>query len=891
MECVCLEGYRDAAASSGTDGNRTRAPAPSIAPTGGRHFARSRPPSSEAPPHRDGSTERSASSSTSSSAGARKQSSLSQSGDPEAPSAPPSGTDPRRRHSSVPPKTRSFPSKKEVQFGVNPNGGKINPGLGLSSSDNPSSRSVHGDHSRAPNGSASGVPSSSRGASSAPALSQSRPAGGARANSRWTNGPKTGIRANFRLPDISHVNVPFAPKLSDGSHDISIFIDVPAGMKNPVKKEQGRSRAEERTAFHNFTTYFLECYNQVGPTFTALAASAADDDIAPSDGHDSGAAAGPTGRDKASTLLPPPQDLLLYALSNDSVIAANLRFPSEAVARRVHSALEAAMPPSLSFANPASSLPHHHSLSRKITSEADGASSCFTTIDIIGLPPSGTDRELDAFSRDMLALTPFGGAYRATADSVTLEVSVSPITLVEKHIMPIYGDANVDCSKDSIFITMGGHKIEIVVLYASVNVKCACCASNCHRIRNCARKARFAELKLKEKTEREQRNSANAERERANEIVSLEKKSLSVIDRFLSTTGVSNASVLDGMRRKLGTLLDVTDPVTVTSGLTDISGLAYEAVASFADTLVTLAVKRESLRPPSAPPASAPTVSCASAPSPVDSPVGQPQLKRTRTEAAVASEPPTAASAMIALDVTMTPTEPALVALAPPPGLTLPRALSLTDSPAPEVVLQTAFAPAASASANLASSSKASALDLVARSAFASADNFRRSALEAVVADVRTVTAHGLAAFHNDARMYFTSVMADPVRLPDAYEHPAGSSLDGSDAVQSWSPLLADISSAIAPLSPEPTHCRYELHVPSLPDLHGLDRAARFSFSRSSVALLGIVARALPALRQFPAWSTAFINAVPYHSSSGPHSPGTRTTSLSPNGGAEDGAR
>jgi hypothetical protein len=175
--------------------------------------------------------------------------------------------------------------------------------------------------------------------------------------------------------------------------------------------------------------------------------------------------------------------------------------------------------------------------------------------------------------------------------------------------------------------------------------------------------------------------------------------------------------------------------------------------------------------------------------------------------------------------------------------------------------------------------------------AYDNEDAYRLAATKAVVSDICSVTNAFIGGDANNLPQYFNSNQAVTFRLAPTFENASRSALDGSDSAHMWTPSLAAITSAIGSVPTDPSFHHYGLFIPKLRDVCGADRPARFSLSRLSGALFGIAARALPALHRSPAWSEAFMYAMPSPALPGPHSPGTRTTSLPPNSGAEGGAR
>jgi hypothetical protein len=370
------------------------------------------------------------------------------------------------------------------------------------------------------------------------------------------------------------------------SHDFFLFANVPPGVPNPTKMEKSTSRATERINNHQFSSVFLAMYNTLGPTFAALAAAAnspfnvdGDDDAPP-----------------PISCLPPPQAVIFHQLSNDSVIAVTLRFRSLHEALCVHAAFVAFMPAGLSFANANASTPHHHSLSRKPVTNTDGASTCFTLLDLIGMPPKGVSLACDAFADKLVGLSPFGGAFTSTLDSATIEIIVSTIDLVERLLVPALGADAVDSSKDSIFVKLGDATVELVVLDSDSKHACVLCGSKCHRIRHCGRRLQAAERKAKEKAQRDLRNAASAERERTSKLAALDEKSSALISEVLKATGVSSEPIISAMRLKMECLTELTDCVAVTSGLVEASGLNRKVAEFYGQSLAAIASQRDSLR-------------------------------------------------------------------------------------------------------------------------------------------------------------------------------------------------------------------------------------------------------------------------------------------------------
>ena len=430
-----------------------------------------------------------------------------------------------------------------------------------------------------------------------------------RASSSWAGGARS-VMQDFCIPDQKHVNPLTSSRLDADSHDIFLIYEVPAGAPNPLTKDnKDTSRPSERKRYHHFSTALLKTYNRAAPTYAALAAAGTGPFLAADHVDDTdGVSSASSGRG-GSLVLPAPQALLFHQLSNESIVAVTMRFPTLSEASRVHATLSNSMPSGLNFANVNESAPHHHTLSRKPASNIDGTAPCFTLIDTIGLPVKGSDSECDAFSDMMLRLTPFGGAWAATSDSAVVEIIVSAITLVENHLIPTFGADKVDFSKDSIFVDVGSTKIEMVVLNSDSKHVCARCNSNCHRAKYCGRKARDMELKAKENAERKLRSAATAERERMSKLASLDGESATLINEILATTGVSNKAILNAMRSKMELLIRVTDVSVTTDGLVEASGLKRDVAEVFGKSLTAIASQRDFLSGVAALPASAPSAS------------------------------------------------------------------------------------------------------------------------------------------------------------------------------------------------------------------------------------------------------------------------------------------
>ena len=758
--------------------------------------------------------------------------------------------------------------------------------------------------------------------------------GGARmrASSSWAVGSR-GVRQDFCMPDPNFVNPLTSSRLDDSSHDISLLYEVSSGAPNPLTKDnKDTSRASERKRHHHFSAALLKSYSTAAPTYAALAAAGsgpfgADHD----DGMDM--PQGSAGRSG----LPAPQALLFHQLSNESIVAVTMRFRTLSEANRVHATFMNSMPPGFNFANVNESAPHHHSLSRKPVSNTDGT--CFTLIDAIGLPAKGSDPACDALSNKMLGLSAFAGSWTATSDSAFIEITVSAITLVEKHLIPTFGVDNVDFSKETIFVDVGGTKIELVVLDSASKHACARCGSNCHRVKNCGRKVRDMELKAKEKAERELRSAATAERERMSKLTSLDDESAALINKIIKTTGVSNTAILNVMRSKMEPLIRVTDVLAATDGIVDASGLKREVAEIFGKSLTAIASQRDLLRGVAASPASAPSASChaasaaplslvaaasdvsatsasgvssvpramegvdeaftsgdSAAASLADAAVSKRLLDNTAAsfEESPAKRRPCADA--LALAASASALAPAPLDRAPydsarPPGLTHPGTPFISGGTAAASSAATSSAPARYFGASGGASTLMTALDGVLGAAHESEDAYRAAAMKAVVSDICSVTNAVTGGNANNLPQYFNSNPMSTPRFATNFEQPSRSTLDGSDSTHLWNPSIAAISSAIGPTLPDPSVHHYGLFIPRLRDVYGAERPARFSLSRLSGALLGVVARALPGLHRSPAWNDAFIYAMPYPAFSGPHSPGTRTTSLPPDSGAEGGAR
>ena len=713
-----------------------------------------------------------------------------------------------------------------------------------------------------------------------------------RAGSKWAAGSRPASLA-FRLPESKYVNSAFSPRLSDSSHDIAVYFDVPAGVSNPLKMAIGTPRAAQRIAHHLLSSVLLETYHTaLAPTFAAQAAAALNSSLAAASGLVDD---GPANRDNLASL-PTPQDLLFYPLANDSVIAVILRFRNLDEANQVHAALRTSMPPGFSFANAAASKPCLHSLSRKFVAGANGAPSCFTTLDVVGMPPRDADPACGVLHDLLLRLTPFAGNFRPTVDSLIIEVAVSPVNLVETYLIPAFGAGNVDYSKDSILVKAGvSATVEIVVLHSTSTAACVRCQSTCHRVKFCSRNVLDRERKAKDKAERESRAAAAADRQRKDDIALLSAKSMSAVDDFLIATRVSDTVLLENIRSKVMTFIDVSDAATVTAGLADASGQDTAFAAPFGSVLASMAGKRASLRAIAALPVNA-GVAGAGLLSPVaeDSPPVQQPLKRSRMDTSAVAEPTAQAA-----DVTMTPANRAPSSIAPPPGLAPPGTPILASGSAaafsavPRLFSTvTSSASATPSNASEVTSFFMTALDGVVSSAYDNEDAYRLDATKAVISDICSVTNAFIGGDANNLPQYFNSHQAVTFRLAPTFENPSRSTLDGSDSAHMWNPSLAAITSAIIGSVPtDPTFHHYGLFIPKLRDVCGADRPARFSLSRLSGALFGIVARALPALQRSPAWSEAFMYAMPSPALPGPHSPGTRTTSLPPNSGSEGGAR
>lgn len=794
------------------------------------------------------------------------------------------GSDSRRRGISRAPGPETRPA---------PHGGKRRGGIRFDAEteENPSKRGVFEDfvkerlqsERKARGGMSNPAPAPvASSLSAAPA-----PRGGIlRAGSKWAAGSRPASLA-FRLPEGRHVNSAFSPRLGEFSHDIALYFDVPAGVSNPLKMATGTSRAAQRIAYHHLSSVFLETYHHtLAPTFAAQAAAALNSSLAAaSGGGDAGAY--PANRDNLASLLPTPQDLLFYPLASDNVIAVILRLRNMDEATQVHAALMTSMPSGFSFANAGASRPCLHSSSRKVVASTDGAPPCFTTLDVVGMPPRGADPACDKLHDKLLSLAPFAGNFRATVDSAIIEVTVSPVTFVESHLIPAFGAGSVDCSKDSILVKLGDTApIEIVVLQSTSKAACARCQSACHRVKFCSRNVLDRERKAKEKAERERHAAAAADRQRKDDIALLNAKSMSAVDDFLAATRVSNTVLLESIRSKVMTLIDVSDAAAVTAGLAEASGQDTAFAVPFGSVLACMAGKRASLRAIAVLPVSA-GIAGAGLPSPAaeSSPPAQQQPKRSRTETCAVAVP----TALVA-DVTMTPAR-APSGMAPPPGLATPGTPVLSGGIAAAFSTATSYASTNSSTAFGVTSIFMTALDDVLASAYESDDAYRSAATKAVVSDICSVTNAFIGENADNLPQYFNSHQAVTVRLATTFENPSRSTLDGSDSAHMWKPSLAAITSAIGPVPTDLSCHHYGLFLPKLRDVCGVARPARFSLSRLSGALFGIVARALPALHRSPAWSEAFIYAMPPPALPGPHSPGTRTTSLPPNSGAEGGAR
>ena len=215
----------------------------------------------------------------------------------------------------------------------------------------------------------------------------------------------------------------------------------------------------------------------------------------------------------------------------------------------------------------------------------------------------------------------------------------------------------------------------------------------------------------------------------------------------------------------------------------------------------------------------------------------------------------------------------------------------LSDGAAAAFSAATSSSPAYAFGASGVASILMTALDGVLGAAHDSEDAYRAAATKAVVSDICSITNAVIGGNADNLPQYFHSNQVALPRFATTFENSSRSTLDGGDATHLWRPSIAAISSAIGPTYADPSCHYYGLFIPKLRDVYGADRPARFSLSRLSGALLGVVARALPALHRSPAWSEAFIYAMPYPAFPGPHSPGTRTTSLPPDSGAEGGAR
>ena len=432
-------------------------------------------------------------------------------------------------------------------------------------------------------------------ATSAPLASRGG-GGRLRANSRWADSSRL-VHRGIQFPVFENVGPAFAPKVDEGSHDISLFARVPPGVVNPLAKDTSTpwSRPMERLYLHKFNASFMNTYNSVAPTYSALAAAA----CAPFDA-DGGADAF-----LSFSCLPPPQDVILHQLSNESVLAATLRFRSSREAARVHAALRTSMPDGLSFANPNASTPHHHSLSRKPVPKTSGGSYCFTFIDVIDMLPKGVSPACDALADKLVGLSPFGGAFVTTLGSATIEITVSPVDLIEQHLIPALGAEMVDSSKGSIFVNLGDAIVELVVLDSDSKHVCVRCNSNCHRVRNCGRREQDMLRKAKEKAERDLRNAALAERERTSKIAALFEESKTLINEALVATRVLSKPMLSVMRTKIERLIEHTDGSAVTSGLVEASGLTHEVAEFYGNSLAAIASQRAFLRGVAVSPASA----------------------------------------------------------------------------------------------------------------------------------------------------------------------------------------------------------------------------------------------------------------------------------------------
>ena len=429
-----------------------------------------------------------------------------------------------------------------------------------------------------------------------------------RASSSWAGGSRS-VMQDFCIPDQKHVNPLTSSRLDADSHDISLIYEVSADAPNPFTKDnKDMSRASERKRHHRFSAATLKSYHNAAPTYAALAAAGTGPFAADHVDDTGGVPSASSGRGGA-LVLPAPQALLFHQLSNENIVAVTMRFPTLSEANRVHATLSNSMPSGFNFANVNESAPHHHSLSRKPASTTDGTAPCFTLIDAIGLPVKGSNSACDAFYDMMLRQTPFGGSWAATSDSAVIEIIVSAITLVENHLIPTFGVDKVDSSKETIFVDVSGTKIELVVLNSDSKHVCARCGSTCHRVKNCGRKARDMELKAKENAERRLRSAAAAERERMSKLASLDGESAALINKILTTTGVSNKAILNAMRSKMEPLIRVTDVSAATDGIVDASGLKREVAEVFGKSLTAIASQRDSLCGVAALPASAPSAS------------------------------------------------------------------------------------------------------------------------------------------------------------------------------------------------------------------------------------------------------------------------------------------
>ena len=102
--------------------------------------------------------------------------------------------------------------------------------------------------------------------------------------------------------------------------------------------------------------------------------------------------------------------------------------------------------------------------------------------------------------------------------------------------------------------------------------------------------------KAKEKTERDLRNAALAERERTSKIAALFEESKTLINEALVATRVLNKAMLSVMRTKMERFIEHTDGLAVTSGLVEASGLTHEVAEFYGNSLAAIESQRAFLR-------------------------------------------------------------------------------------------------------------------------------------------------------------------------------------------------------------------------------------------------------------------------------------------------------